>query len=120
MIEADTYPGPSIVIAYCPCINHGIRAGMGHSIVEERTAVKSGYWNIYRYNPADALKGLEPLKVDCPAPDGELFAYLDGENRYADLKMVDPQEAAVLRPRLRKRLNEIYSIIAERAQSKLF
>ena len=113
--EAEAYPGPSIVIAYCPCINHGIRAGMSHSIVEERLAVKAGYWQLYRYNPMLAAQGKEPLTVDYAAPDGSLPTFLDGEDRYADLKMIDPAEASKLRPELAAHLKRIYSIVTSQA-----
>ena len=109
--EADAYPGPSIVIAYCPCINHGNRAGMSHSIVEEKLAVKCGYWPIYRYNPSKAEKGEHPLTVDYLKPDGNMAAFLDGEDRYADLKMRDPAEAAILRPELETRCDNLYDLM---------
>ncbi|MDE5940620.1 MAG: pyruvate:ferredoxin (flavodoxin) oxidoreductase, partial [Muribaculaceae bacterium] len=64
MREAEAYPGPSVIIAYCPCINHGIRAGMGDSIVEERKAVEAGYWPIYRFNPLLAAQKLSPFIAD--------------------------------------------------------
>ena len=109
--EADAYPGPSIVIAYCPCINHGIRAGMSHSIVEEKLAVKCGYWPLYRFNPSNAGKGEHPLSVDYFKPDDSMPAFLDGEDRYADLKMRDPSEAAVLRPELQTRCDNLYDVM---------
>ncbi len=109
--EAEAYPGPSIVIAYCPCINHGIRSGMSHSIVEEKLAVKAGYWPLYRFNPA-ATSGSDPLTIDSAAPDGSMITFINGEDRYADLRMVDPAEAAILQPDLEKRAAKIYSIIA--------
>ena len=110
MREAEAYPGPSIVIAYCPCINHGIRSGMSHSITEEREAVKAGYWQIYRYNPQLEAQGRNPLTMDMAAPDTDavLNTFLAGEDRYADLTMVDPAEAPALRARLRTRLRTIY------------
>ena len=111
LIEAEAYPGPSIVIAYCPCINHGIRSGMSHSIVEEKLAVKAGYWQLYRYNPTLAMQGKEPLTVDYPQPDGTLVNFINGEDRYADLRMVDPEAAAVLQPQLAQRVKKLYSII---------
>lgn len=107
IVEADAHPGPSIVIAYCPCINHGIHAGMGHSIIEEKKAVQTGYWNLYRYNP---LKS-PALTVDSAAPNGQLDAFLDGEDRYADLKMVDMAAVNTLRPELAERQQEIYDIL---------
>ena len=105
--EAEEFPGPSIVIAYCPCINHGIRAGMSHAMVEERQAVLTGYWNLYRYNPANP----EPLTVDSAAPNGQLLPFINGEDRYADLRMVDPKEADVLQPELAAHQAKVYSIL---------
>lgn len=119
LAEAEAYPGPSIVIAYCPCINHGIRAGMSHSIVEEKMAVKAGYWQLYRYNPA-APDGTDTLTVDAPAPDGSMIPFINGEDRYADLRMIDPKEAAILQPTLEKRAGRIYSIIAADRTANLF
>lgn len=119
LAEAEAYPGPSIVIAYCPCINHGIRAGMSHSIVEEKLAVRAGYWPLYRFNPA-AGDGNDPLTVDYTEPDGTLNRYINGEDRYADLKMIDPKEAAILQPQLEKRCDRLYSIIRNRSESNMF
>ncbi|MCH5234086.1 MAG: pyruvate:ferredoxin (flavodoxin) oxidoreductase [Muribaculaceae bacterium] len=109
--EADAYPGPSIVIAYCPCINHGIRAGMSHSIVEEKLAVKCGYWPMYRYNPANVAKGEHPLSVDYNKPDDSMAEFLDGEDRYADLKLRAPAEADILRPELQERCDNLYDLM---------
>lgn len=114
-LEADAYPGPSIVIAYCPCIEHGIRiqdgvAGMSHSIVEEKKAVLAGYWQLYRFNPL-APTGSNQLTVDYAKPDGSMTAFLDGEDRYADLKMVDPKESAVLRPELETRCDDLFDLL---------
>ncbi|MCM1029502.1 MAG: pyruvate:ferredoxin (flavodoxin) oxidoreductase [Pseudoflavonifractor sp.] len=111
LTEADSYPGPAIVIAYCPCINHGIRAGMGHAILEEREATRSGYWPIYRYDPRRRAKGMEPLQLDTPQPDGQIIPFINGEDRYADLKMVSPKEAPVLQHKLATRAAAIYSIL---------
>ena len=116
LAEAEAYPGPSIVIAYCPCINHGIRSGMSHSIVEQRLAVQSGYWPLYRFNPSLDT----PLSVDAAAPDGSLIQFINGEDRYADLRMIDPAEAAILQPDLQKRTARIYSIIKAQSTGNLF
>lgn len=110
--EAEAYEGPSIVIAYCPCINHGIRAGMSHSIVEEKLAVKCGYWPLYRFNPENTAKGIKPFKVDYMKPDDSMPSFLDGEDRYADLKLRDPAEAAILRPELQVRCDNLYSLMS--------
>ena len=107
MQEAEAYPGPSLILAYCPCINHGIRKGMGHAPLEEREAVKSGYWPLWRYNPAAE----KPLTIDSAAPDGSLDTFLDGENRYADLPMLDPQAAAKLRPEMADRIQTVYNVL---------
>lgn len=114
MREAEAYPGPSIIIAYCPCINHGIRSGMSHSIVEERDAVKCGYWPIYRYNPSLAAQGKNPMSLDCAAPQTDGFmSFINGEDRYADLKMIDPEEAAKLQPALQQRCSVIHNILSK-------
>lgn len=114
MREAEAYPGPSIIIAYCPCINHGIRSGMSHSIVEERDAVKCGYWPIYRYNPSLAAQGKNPMSLDCAAPQTDGFMnFINGEDRYADLKMIDPEEAAKLQPALQQRCSVIHNILSK-------
>ena len=109
--EADAYPGPSIVIAYCPCINHGIRAGMSHSIVEEKLAVKCGYWPLYRYDPSKIAQGQEALTVDYNKPDDSIPAFLDGEDRYADLKLRDPSEVNILRKELQVRCDNLYDLM---------
>lgn len=175
MREAEAYPGPSIIIAYCPCINHGIRAGMGNSIVEERLAVEAGYWPIYRFNPLLADRRLSPyiadrlapsdglpsagspsavesddevsagegswikvneesstLTVDYPLldhtaqavgnngvknlpenifPADKLNAFLDGEDRYADIAIVAHSAAPVLRSELSARTNLLHTIL---------
>ncbi|MCM1451440.1 MAG: pyruvate:ferredoxin (flavodoxin) oxidoreductase [Clostridium sp.] len=97
--EAEAYQGPSLVIAYCPCINHGIRAGMSHAIVEMRQAVQCGYWPTFHYNP----HATPPLTVDSPTPQaGSLVNFINGESRYAYLKEKDPSAAATLQPELEK------------------
>lgn len=109
--EADAYPGASVVIAYCPCIAHGIRAGMSHTIVEEKLAVECGYWPLYRFNPENKEKGLPQLKIDYSKPNEGLEQFLDGEDRYADLKIRDPKAALVLRPELQNRCVNLYDLM---------
>ena len=114
-VEADAYNGPSLVIAYCPCIEHGIRvndnvAGMSNSIVEEKKAVECGYWQIYRFNP-DAPQGQPQLTVDYSKPDDSMPDFLDREDRYADLKALDPAAAAVLRPELQTRCDDLFDLL---------
>ncbi len=95
--EAEAYDGPSIVIAYAPCINHGIRAGMGKAQQEEINAVACGYWHLWRYNPALEDEGKNPFSLDSKAPDWDKFEdFLKGEVRYASVMKQYPAEAAEL------------------------
>ena len=115
--EADAYNGPSLVIAYCPCIAHGIRKGMSHSIVEEKLAVKAGYWPLYRYNPENKTKGKEALTVDYAKPDDSLTSFLQGEDRYADLKIRDGQMVDILWPELQTRCDNLYDLMVYETKS---
>ena len=95
--EAEAYDGPSLIIAYSPCINHGLRAGMGHSQAEEQRAVECGYWHLWRYNPALEAEGKNPFSLDSKAPDWDKFEdFLKGEVRYASVLKQYPAEAAEL------------------------
>ncbi len=97
MREAEAYKGPSIVIAYSPCINHGMRKGMGKSQVEAKLAVECGYWTLLRFDPRRALEGLNPLQIDSKEPNWDLYdEYLMGETRYAQLKNINPEKAEAL------------------------
>ena len=92
--EAEAYPGPSLIIAYAPCINHGLKAGMGKSQEEEEKAVKCGYWHLWRYNPALEEEGKNPFQLDSKEPNWEDFqGFLKGEVRYASVMKQYPQEA---------------------------
>ena len=95
--EAEAYPGPSLVIAYAPCINHGLKAGMGKSQAEEAKAVECGYWHLWRYNPALEAEGKNPFSLDSKEPQWDKFQdYLMGEVRFASVAKQYPQEAAEL------------------------
>ncbi|MFP4470781.1 MAG: pyruvate:ferredoxin (flavodoxin) oxidoreductase [Bacteroidales bacterium] len=95
--EAETYPGPSVIIAYSPCINHGLRAGMGKTQEEEKRAVESGYWHLYRYNPQLEEEGKNPFQLDSKEPEWDKFKdFLNGEVRYTSLRKAFPAEAAIL------------------------
>ena len=95
--EAEAYDGPSIIIAYSPCINHGLRAGMGHSQQEEAKAVECGYWHLWRYNPALEAEGQNPFSLDSKEPQWDKFEdFLKGEVRYASVIKQYPAEAAEL------------------------
>ena len=94
--EAEAYDGPSLVIAYAPCINHGIRQGMGVSIAEEKKAVETGYWHLYRYNPTLKDEGKNPFSLDSKAPTKPYREFLEGEVRYTSLKKLFPERAEAL------------------------
>ncbi len=95
--EAEAYPGPSIIIAYAPCINHGLKKGMGKSQAEEEAAVKCGYWHLWRFNPALEAEGKNPFSLDSKEPDWDAFQdYLKGEVRFASVMKQYPTEAADL------------------------
>ena len=95
--EAEAYDGPSLIIAYSPCINHGIKSGMGHSQEEEKRAVECGYWHLWRYNPALENSGQNPFSLDSKEPDWDKFEdFLKGEVRFASLYKMFPQDAEEL------------------------
>ena len=95
--EAEAYDGPSLIIAYAPCINHGIRTGMGHAQEEQQKAVECGYWHLWRYNPALEEEGKNPFTLDSKEPQWDKFEdFLKGEVRYASVMKQYPAEAAEL------------------------
>ncbi|MEI7595748.1 MAG: pyruvate:ferredoxin (flavodoxin) oxidoreductase [Bacteroidota bacterium] len=97
MKEAEAYPGPSLIIAYSPCINHGLKGGMGAAQTEQKIAVEAGYWHNYRYNPALELEGKNPFTLDSKEPDWSKFQdFLNSEVRYTSLKKAFPTEAGQL------------------------
>ena len=92
--EAEAYKGPSLIIAYSPCINHGLKVGMGQTQMEEEMAVKSGYWANYRYNPMMEAAGKNPFELDSKEPDWSMFKdFLLGEVRFSSLKQAFPEVA---------------------------
>ena len=96
LAEAEAYPGPSLVIAYAPCINHGIKAGMAKAQLEEKAAVEAGYWFNFRYNPELAAEGKPAFSLDSKAPTGDYKTFLNGEVRYNSLVRANPERAAKL------------------------
>ena len=95
--EAEAYDGPSLIIAYAPCINHGLKAGMGLSQKEEKLAVECGYWHLYRYNPALEGSGKNPFSLDSKEPDWSKFQdFLKSEVRFASLYKLFPERAEEL------------------------
>ncbi len=92
--EAEEFPGPSLIIAYSPCINHGLRLGMGKTQEEQKLAVEAGYWSMYRYNPLLEKEGKNPFQLDSKEPDWSKFQdFLNSEVRYTSLKKAFPKEA---------------------------
>lgn len=94
--EAESFPGPSLIIAYSPCINHGIRGGMVNADIEMKKAVECGYWNLFRYDPRRKAEGKNPFQMDSKAPTGDYQAFLKNEVRYSALMRTYPERASRL------------------------
>lgn len=94
--EAEAYPGPSLIIAYSPCIAHGLQGGMGLSQEEEKRAVACGYWCNFRYNPMLAEQGKNPMSVDSREPKADFREFLLGEVRFSSLLKLFPEKAEAL------------------------
>lgn len=94
--EAEAYCGVSLIICYAPCINHGLKRGMAYVQDEMKTAVKVGYWPLYRYDPRKAAEGQNPFQLDSPEPCGDYQDFLLHETRYAALKQTMPELAESL------------------------
>jgi pyruvate-ferredoxin/flavodoxin oxidoreductase len=94
--EAEAYPGPSLIIGYSPCINHGLRSGMGKSQLEGKKAVECGYWAMYRFNPALKEQGKNPFSLDSKEPTADFKEFLMGEVRYSALAKQFPEAADAL------------------------
>lgn len=111
IIEAESYDGPSIIFGYSPCISHGIKRGMGKTQEEEKLAVQSGYWPLYRYNPTLAEEGKNPFILDSKEPDGTIQEFLSGEIRYASLERAFPNESKKLRSQIEKEYMDRYEAL---------
>ncbi|MCL1808726.1 MAG: pyruvate:ferredoxin (flavodoxin) oxidoreductase, partial [Clostridiales bacterium] len=114
LIEAEKHPGPAIVIAYAPCINHGIKAGMGTVQAEMKRAVDSGYWNLYRYDPKDKEK---PFTLDSKEPSLDYREFLEGEVRYSSLELAFPDNAKELFEKAKEEAKERYEIYRKLAEN---
>ncbi len=117
--EAEAYPGPSLIIAYAPCINHGIKTkgGMANSIAEEKKAVETGYWHLWRYNPDNKAEGKNPFVLDSKEPTGEIKDFMMNENRYLMLQKAYPEIAGQLFDKAEKDLVERYEVYKRMAQN---
>jgi len=116
--EAESYNGPSIILAYAPCINQGIKKGMGKSQEEEKLAVKSGYWPLYRYNPMLAKEGKNPFILDSKKPDGTLREFLAGENRYDLLHRTNPELAEKYQAEMEREVWTRYEVFRRMAEEE--
>ena len=115
--EAEAYPGPSVVICYAPCINQGIKKGMGKTQEEQKLAVQSGYWPLYRFNPLLEKEGKNPFILESKAPDGSLQEFLSGENRFAQLEKIFPEESTRLRAEIEEQYTKRYDALVKLADS---
>ncbi|MDW7669489.1 MAG: pyruvate:ferredoxin (flavodoxin) oxidoreductase [Bacillota bacterium] len=116
--EAESYKGPSIIIAYAPCINHGIKAGMGKSIEQEKKAVEAGYWHLYRYNPLLKEEGKNPFILDSKEPKASFRDFLLSEVRYTSLQRTFPEIAEDLFQKAEKDAKERYEGYKRMAEMK--
>ena len=115
--EAEAYHGPSLVIAYAPCINHGLKAGMGRSQNEELRAVECGYWHLWRYNPELEAQGKNPFQLDSKEPQWDKFQdFLLGEVRYLSLKKAYPEEAQELYDAAKRAAQKRYATYVRKSQ----
>jgi pyruvate-ferredoxin/flavodoxin oxidoreductase len=115
--EAEAYPGPSLIIAYAPCINHGVKAGMNKSMLEMKNAVRSGYWNLMRYNPELAEEGKNPLFIDSAKPTESYRDFIMGEVRYNSLKLKFPERAERLFTKAEEQSKERYEHLINEKKS---
>jgi pyruvate-ferredoxin/flavodoxin oxidoreductase len=116
MIEAESYHGPSLIIAYAPCINHGLRIGMGKSQLEEKNAVEAGYWHLYRYNPLLKEEGKNPFILDSKEPTASYQEFIMNEVRYSSLTRAFPERAEILFKEAEKNAKERYETYKKLAQ----
>ncbi len=114
-VEAENYPGPSIIIAYAPCINHGIKAGMGSAQTEEKRAVESGYWHLFRFDPRLAEEGKNPFQLDSKEPSASYQDFILSEVRYNRLSRSNPERAKMLFEKAEKDAKEKYVALAQKA-----
>ncbi len=114
IVEAESYDGPSLIIAYAPCINHGNKNGMGKSIATERQAVETGYWNIFRFDPRKEA----PLTVDSKPATGEYSDFINNEVRYTSLKLSFPDRAEELFKKAEEQAKAKYARLVEQQEAQ--
>lgn len=114
--EAEAYPGPSLVIAYAPCISHGIKAGMSQAQSEEKKAVEAGYWHLFRFNPALSLEGKSPFSLDSKEPTGSYQEFIKGEVRYSSLALKNKERAEILFAKSEEAAKERYENLKKKKE----
>jgi pyruvate-ferredoxin/flavodoxin oxidoreductase len=117
-VEAESYPGPSIIIAYAPCINHGIKGGMKGAQTEEKRAVAAGYWHLFRFDPRRAEEGKNPFQLDSKAPTADYQEFLQNEVRYSSLARSNPERAKELFAKAEKTAAEKYAHLVKLASEE--
>ena len=110
-VEAESYNGPSLIIAYAPCIAHGIKGGMSGAQTEEKKAVTSGYWNLFRFDPRNKEEGKNPFILDSKAPTTEYKDFINNEVRYSSLARSNPERAAILFDKAEQQAKEKYEYL---------
>ena len=116
--EAEAYPGPSLIIAYSPCLNHGIKGGMSNSQAEIKKAVEDGYWHLFRYDPRVQNEGKNGFTLDSKAPTGDYKEFLSGEVRYTALTRTFPERAKVLFELAEENAKAKYQRLVKKAEEK--
>ncbi|MDE7300356.1 MAG: pyruvate:ferredoxin (flavodoxin) oxidoreductase [Lachnospiraceae bacterium] len=116
LAEAESYPGPSLVIAYAPCINHGIKGGMKNAQAEEKRAVEAGYWHLFRFDPRRTIEGKNPFQLDSKEPTANYQEFINSEVRYNRLSRSNPERAKALFDKAEKEAKEKYAKLVELAK----
>ncbi len=116
--EAESYPGPAVVICYAPCTAHGIPGGMANTQVEMKKAVESGYWTLYRYDPRLAAEGKNPFQLDSPEPTMDYLDFIRSERRYTQLERSFPERAKELFEKSAKEAKARYAAYAKMAKDE--
>ncbi len=119
LTEAESYNGPSLIIAYAPCINHGIKGGMGIAQTEEKKAVAAGYWQNFRYDPRSTDEGKNPFHLDSKAPTASYRDFIMGEVRYNSLTRAFPERAEKLFTEAEKVAKENYEHLEKLSKGEI-
>ena len=116
IVEAESYNGPSLIVAYAPCINHGIRGGMVSAQTEIKKAVAAGYWHNFRYDPRRTAQGLNPFQLDSKEPTDSYRDFIMNEVRYSALTRSFPERAENLFEKAEENAKNRYEALVERAK----